>query len=68
MNSRDPKSGASADLLEISTVLECPSFFVTNDLDAPAESIVLRYAQRWRIENGTRISWLGNKRFEFEFH
>ena len=29
-----------------------PSFFVTNDLDGPAESIVLRYAQRWRVENG----------------
>ncbi len=31
---------------------EEPSFFVTNDLDTPAESIVLRYAQRWRVENG----------------
>ncbi|MDY6856122.1 MAG: transposase [Thermodesulfobacteriota bacterium] len=31
---------------------EQPSFFVTNDLDSPADSIVLRYAQRWRIENG----------------
>jgi transposase len=31
---------------------EQPSFFVTNDLDDLAESIVLRYAQRWRIENG----------------
>ena len=31
---------------------EEPSFFVTNDFDNPAESIVLRYAQRWRIENG----------------
>jgi transposase len=31
---------------------EQPSFFVTNDLDSPAESIVARYAQRWRIENG----------------
>ncbi len=31
---------------------EEPSFFVTNDLDAPAESIILRYAQRWRVENG----------------
>jgi transposase len=31
---------------------EQPSFFVTNDLDVPADSIVLRYAQRWRIENG----------------
>jgi len=29
-----------------------PSFLVTNDLDTPAESIVLRYAQRWRVENG----------------
>lgn len=31
---------------------EQPTFFVTNDLDGPAESIVLRYAQRWRVENG----------------
>jgi len=31
---------------------EQPSFLVTNDLDAPADSIVLRYAQRWRVENG----------------
>ena len=31
---------------------EPPSFFVTNDLDGPAESLVLRYAQRWRVENG----------------
>jgi len=31
---------------------EQPSFFVTNDLDGPAESIVHRYAQRWRVENG----------------
>jgi hypothetical protein len=31
---------------------EQPSFFVTNDLDLSADSIVLRYAQRWRVENG----------------
>ena len=31
---------------------EHPSFLITNDLESPAESIVLRYAQRWRIENG----------------
>jgi transposase len=31
---------------------EQPSFLITNDLESPAESIVLRYAQRWRIENG----------------
>jgi hypothetical protein len=31
---------------------EQPSFLVTNDFDSPADSIVLRYAQRWRIENG----------------
>ena len=31
---------------------EQPTFFVTNDLDLPAESIVLCYAQRWRVENG----------------
>ena len=31
---------------------EHPSFLVTNDIDSPADSIVLRYAHRWRIENG----------------
>jgi len=31
---------------------EQPSFLVTNDLDSIADSIVFRYAQRWRIENG----------------
>jgi transposase len=31
---------------------EQPSFLITNDLDSPAESIVLRYVQRWRVENG----------------
>jgi hypothetical protein len=31
---------------------EHPSFLVTNDFDSPADSIVLRYAQRWRVENG----------------
>jgi hypothetical protein len=31
---------------------EQPSFLVTNDIGSPADSIVLRYAQRWRIENG----------------
>jgi transposase len=31
---------------------EQPSFLVTNDFDSPADSIVLRYAQRWRVENG----------------
>jgi transposase len=31
---------------------EHPSFLITNDLESPAESIVLCYAQRWRIENG----------------
>ena len=31
---------------------EQPSFLVTNDLDDLPESIVLRYAQRWRVENG----------------
>jgi transposase len=31
---------------------EQPSFFVTNDFDVPVDSIVLRYAQRWRVENG----------------
>ena len=31
---------------------ERPSFLITNDIDNPADSIVLRYAHRWRIENG----------------
>ena len=31
---------------------EHPSFLLTNDLATLAETIVLRYAQRWRIENG----------------
>ena len=31
---------------------ERPSFLVTNDLNSPADSIVLRYAHRWRVENG----------------
>ena len=31
---------------------EQPSFLITNDLDDHAESIVLRYAKRWRVENG----------------
>jgi len=31
---------------------ERPSFLITNNLDNPTESIVLRYAHRWRIENG----------------
>ena len=31
---------------------EHPSFLMTNDFHSHAESIVLRYAQRWRIENG----------------
>ncbi len=30
---------------------EQPSFLIANDLDSPAESIVLRYVQRWRVEN-----------------
>jgi len=31
---------------------EHPSFLIANDLTSPAESIVLRYVQRWRVENG----------------
>jgi transposase len=31
---------------------EQPSFLITNDFTSPPESIVLRYAHRWRIENG----------------
>ena len=47
--------GYDSDIRQIvmkGTGREHPSFLVTNDLDNPADSIVLRYAQRWRIENG----------------
>jgi hypothetical protein len=47
--------GYDSDIRQIvmkGTGREHPSFLVTNDLDSPADSIVLRYAQRWRIENG----------------
>jgi hypothetical protein len=31
---------------------EHPSFLITNDFQSPIDSIVFRYAKRWRIENG----------------
>lgn len=31
---------------------ELPSFFITNDFEAPVELIVGNYARRWRVENG----------------
>jgi len=31
---------------------ERPSFLITNDFHSPVESLVFRYAKRWRIENG----------------
>jgi len=31
---------------------EHPSFLITNDFHSPLDSIVFRYAKRWRIENG----------------
>jgi len=31
---------------------EHPSFLITNDFHSPVDSIVFRYAKRWRIENG----------------
>ena len=31
---------------------ENPSFLITNDFQTPVDSIVFRYAKRWRIENG----------------
>ena len=31
---------------------ENPSFLITNDFQKPVDSIVFRYAKRWRIENG----------------
>ena len=29
-----------------------PSFLITNDFQSPVDSLVFRYAKRWRIENG----------------
>ena len=29
-----------------------PSFLITNDFNSPVTSILIRYAKRWRIENG----------------
>lgn len=29
-----------------------PSIFITNDFQSPVDSVVFRYAKRWRIENG----------------
>jgi transposase len=34
------------------TSRERPSFLITNDLWSPVDSLVFRYAKRWRIENG----------------
>jgi transposase len=31
---------------------ENPSFLITNDFQSPLDSLVFRYAKRWRIENG----------------
>lgn len=31
---------------------EHPSFLISNDFDSPLDSLVIRYARRWRIENG----------------
>ncbi len=31
---------------------EHPSFLITNDFESDTKSIILRYARRWRIENG----------------
>jgi len=31
---------------------ERPSFLITNDFSSPVDSLVFRYAKRWRIENG----------------
>ena len=31
---------------------ELPAFLITNDLEAPPESLVGNYARRWRVENG----------------
>ena len=48
-------SGYDSELRQIAmkgTGRDQPSFLITNDFDSAAESIVLRYARRWRIENG----------------
>jgi len=31
---------------------EQPSFLITNDFHSPVDSLIFRYAKRWRIENG----------------
>ena len=31
---------------------ERPSFLITNDFQSPVDSLIFRYAKRWRIENG----------------
>jgi transposase len=31
---------------------DLPSFLITNDFQSPVDSLVFRYAKRWRIENG----------------
>jgi len=36
----------------IGTGRERPSFLITNDFQSPVDSLVFRYAKRWRIENG----------------
>ena len=48
-------SGYDGELRQIAmkgTGRDQPSFLITNDFDSAAESIILRYARRWRIENG----------------
>jgi hypothetical protein len=48
-------SGYDGQLRQITmkgTGREQPSFLITNDFESDDESIILRYARRWRIENG----------------
>lgn len=52
MEKLDGYDGKLRQIVMKGTGRERPSFLITNDLDNPAESIVLSYAHRWRIENG----------------
>ena len=48
-------TGYDAKLRQIAmkgTGRELPSFLTTNDFQTPVDSIIFRYAKRWRIENG----------------
>ena len=48
----DDYDGKVRQIVMKGTGRENPTLLITNDLESPAESIILRYAHRWRIENG----------------